>query len=110
MPTSRAVATCMKPSKAGANSVQLEFGLTSPIELLKNRPTPRSVKPMPAGFGVNPKESGLFWNKKGSMGVLGKPRLADVVSVKNGATSAAAPVSTPFGANWVEGAVDLPSR
>src|SRR5437016_9692609 len=109
MPTSRAVATCMNPSNCGANWVQFEFGLT-PDRPLRNRPTPRSVKPLPAGFGVKPKESGLSWNNNGSMGFLGRPRLDEVVSVKSGATSAAAPVSAPFGAFWVDGAVERPSR
>src|SRR5437870_2693445 len=108
-PTSRAVATCMKPSKSGANLVQPAFGLT-PDKPLRKRPTPRSVKPLPAGFGVNPKESGLFSNNNGSIGFLGRPRLEEVVSVNSGAASVSAPVSTPLGASRVEGAVDLPSR
>src|SRR5258707_13482498 len=99
----------MKPSNCGANWVQVASGLTPDMPLRK-RPTPRSVKPLPAGFGVNPKESGLFSNNNGSIGFLGRPRLDEVVSVNSGARSAAAPVSTPLGAGWVEGAVERPSR
>src|SRR3982074_3437635 len=93
----------MNPSNCGANLVQSEFGLT-PDRPLRKRPTPRSVKPLPAGFGVKPKESGLFSNNKGSIGFLGRPRLDEGVSVNSGATSAAAPVSVPGSM------VDRPSR
>ena len=60
MATLRAVATWNWPSTLGANGIQFEFGLgAEPGPLLRKVPIPKSLKPKPKGFAVNPKKSGV---------------------------------------------------